>query len=69
MADEHHALMQRIIDTWNARDEDGFVGCYSDPMLVQGGGADGGMQVSRAQHRDAARTWWKRLLERPEALG
>jgi predicted ester cyclase len=68
VASEHHALMQRLIDTWNARDVDGFVHCYTEPLLVHGNGTDNGTPVTRDQHREAARSWWDRFPDLEETI-
>lgn len=68
MSDAHHALMHRIIDAWNARDVDGFVACYTDPVLVHEGGSTRSAPVTRDQHREAARTWWGRFPDLEETI-
>lgn len=68
VSDARHALMHRIIETWNTRNVDGFVGCYTDPMLVHGTGPDGSMPVTREQHREAARVWWDRFPDVEETI-
>lgn len=67
MADQQHALMQRIIETWNARDEDGFVGCYTDPMLVHDAEGES-ISDSRDRHREAARSWWSLFPDLTETI-
>lgn len=65
-ADDHVALVRRAVDTWNDRDLEGFVACYSEPLTVQT--EKGDVLVTRDQHRHAATVWWERFPDLVETI-
>lgn len=66
--DGHGGLMHRLIDAWNARDLDGFVDCYTDPLVVRTGEGQEDLEVTRVEHEEAARTWWQRFPDLTETI-
>ena len=61
---DHGGLMHRLFDAWNERDIDGFVDCYTDPLVVRTGEGQEDLEVTRVEHQEAARTWWQRQMGR-----
>lgn len=61
-------LMRRLIDGWNARDVDGFVACFTDPLVVRTGEDQEDLEVSRVEHQEAACTWWERFPDLTETI-
>lgn len=64
----HDELMHRLIDTWNERDVQGFVDCFTDPLVVRTGEGEDDVEVSRVEHQEAAHTWWERFPDLTETI-
>lgn len=58
---ENKTLVQRAADTWNARDRDGFLACYSDELLVRGSDGAPDAVITPDEHWAAALTWFERF--------
>ena len=66
MSSEHRSLMHRILTSWNERDVEEFVGCYTDPLVVHDGTSDQVLTLSRQQHAENAQVWWSRFPDMHE---